>query len=400
MGKMRSILTIGLLVLLVGLVLIGCRSKEVESALIYINQQNDWDKAMEQLALAIQVNPADAEAHMLRGKGYGHFGNYDKMVEEFKTVESLIAGAPNPKIQNEVDFLRDKYWRLSFNTGVKNVRNIETDTSALDKATKNFEDCVLIAPDRPESYKNLAFVYVQKNDLKAAISNYEALLKVNNKDVDALSSLSNLYINTKQYNKCIETTDKILAIDPTNVEATAQKAMAYDLLGDSEKAFGAYEIALKSDPDNVDLIFNLGRLYYQGKDYQKAIEKFKSVLEKKPNDYEANVNIGNAYLLIAEKIMQKYRDMDEKQLAKVPKAEFDADQQETKKYYKAAVPYLEKAVVTNLDKKGAWYNLAVAYVQAGEAKKGEKCFAIADEVEAGQYLQASNFIDEFLPHLK
>jgi flagellar biosynthesis/type III secretory pathway protein FliH len=35
--------------MLVGLVLFGCRSKEVESALIYINQQNDWDKAMEQL---------------------------------------------------------------------------------------------------------------------------------------------------------------------------------------------------------------------------------------------------------------------------------------------------------------------------------------------------------------
>ena len=98
--------------------------------------------------------------------------------------------------------------------------------------------------------------------------------------------------------------------------------------------------------------------------------------------------------------MQKYRDMDEKQLAKIPKADFDADQDLSKEHYKSGLPYLEKAVVISLDKKGAWYNLAVAYVQSGEAKKGEKCFAIADEVEAGNYLQASNFIDENLSDLK
>ena len=400
MKKMRSILTVGLLVLLIGLIMFGCRSKEVESALIYINQQNDWDKAMEQLDIAVQVNPADAEAHLLRGEGYGHFGKYEQMVEELKTVESLISGTPNPKFQNKVDFLRDKYWRQSFNKGVGFVKKIETDSTALDEAKKNFENCIIISPERSESYKNLAFVNVQRKDLEAAIKNYEDAFKMDEKDVDALSSLANLYINTKQYDKCVTATDKILAIEPTNVEATAQKAMAYDLLGDSEKAFDAYEIALKNDPENVDLIFNLGRLYYQGKDYEKSVEKFIAVLEIKPGDYEANVNIGNAYLLMAEKVLQIYRDMDEKQLAKVPKADFDADQEESKKFYTEAVPYLEKAVASNLDKKGAWYNLAVAYVQAGEAKKGEKCFAIADEVEAGQYLKATNFIDENLSHLK
>lgn len=378
----------------------GCRSKEVESALIYINQQNDWDKAMEQLDIAVQVNPADVEAHLLRGEGFGHFGKWEKMVEEFKTAESLMSGTPNPKFQNKIDFLIDKYWRQCFNKGVDYVKKIETDETALDKAKENFENCIIISAERSESYKNLAFVNVQRKDMESAIKNYEDALKIDEKDADALSSLANLYINTKQYEKCVATADKILAIEPTNVEATAQKAMAYDLIGDSEKAFEAYEIALKNDPENVDLIFNLGRLYYQGKDYEKSIEKFQAVLEKKPGDYEANVNIGNAYLLMSEKVMQKYRDMDEKQLAKIPKADFDADQEESKKHYTAAVPYLEKAVVTNLDKKGAWYNLAVAYVQSGEAKKGEKCFAIADEVEAGQYVQATNFIDEFLSHLK
>ena len=241
---------------------------------------------------------------------------------------------------------------------------------------------------------------VQKKDYNAAIRNYEDLLKIDTKDTDALSSLANLYNGVKKFDKTIEIADKLLAIDPANVEATAQKAMAYDQLGDSEKAFAAYEIALQKDPENLDLIFNLARLHYQGKNYESAIEKFNVILETKPDDYEANVNVGNAYLLLAEKVMKKYRDMDEKQLAKVAKADFDADEAKAKEFYKAGLPFLEKAVAINLDKKGAWYNLAVAYVQAGEAKRGEKCFAIADEVEAGNYLQAANFIDEYLAHLK
>ena len=81
MKKMRSIIPIGILVLIVGLMMFGCRSKEVESALIYINQQNDWEKAMEQLDIAVKINPADIEAHVLRGKGFGHYGKFQEMVD-------------------------------------------------------------------------------------------------------------------------------------------------------------------------------------------------------------------------------------------------------------------------------------------------------------------------------
>ncbi len=394
MRKVYSTLTIGLLVLMVGLLFFGCRSKEVESALIYINQQNDWDKAMEQLHLAVQVNPADVEAHVLLGKGYGHFGDYEKMVEEFASAEKLMAGAPNAKFQNEINFLKDKYWRMSFNKGVQKVKE-----ENMPEAIKFFSSCVLIDPERPEAYKNLAFANVQTEKLDEAIKNYNAVLGINPKDTEALSSLANLYISTEEYEKCIETCDKILVIEPENVSAIAQKAMSYDFLGDSEKAFQAYEVAIASDPENKDLIFNLGRLYYQKNDYENAIARFEQVLVFAPDDYEANINIGNAYLLQAETMIKKYRDMDEKQLVKA-QDEFNADNEKAKEFYKKAVPYLEKAIVLAPDKSMGWYNLGVAYVQAGESSKGEQCFKISDEVKEGNYMKSSDFIDEHLSHLK
>ena len=215
MRKIYSIVTVGVLVLVVGLMLFGCRSKEVESALIYINQQNDWDKAMEQLNIAVQVNPADVEAHLLLAEGYGHFSKYEKMVDELKITESLMSGAPNSKFQNRIENLRNKYWTQTFNNGIKHVKNIEKDSLAIEKAQKEFQNSILINPKDSRAHKNLAYVNVKANDLKAAISNYEAVLKVDEKDIDALSSLANLFINTKQYEKCVEVTDKILRNDMT-----------------------------------------------------------------------------------------------------------------------------------------------------------------------------------------
>lgn len=394
MKRFYSILSIALLIVVVSLVMFGCRSKEVESALIYINQQNDWDKAMEQLKIAVQVNPADVEAHVLLAEGFGQKGDYANMVREISTAESLMEGAPNPKFQNRLNYLRDKYWRISFNKGVGNVKK-----DSLEAAKKDFENCILIDENRPESYQNLGYVNVQLKNLDAAIENYKKAVKINPKDTDALVSLTNLYINAKRYEDAINACDQILAVDPENTQAIAQKAMAYDLLGNSEEAFKAYDQALAKDPNNKDLLFNMGRLYFKKEQYEKAIEKFKSVIESNPDDFEANVNIGNAYLLIAENYLKKYRDMDEKQLNKHAK-EFKADNAKAKEFYKHAIPYLEKAVVLSPDNPTGWYNLGVAYVQAGEEKKGADCFTISDQVKENNLLKASDFIDANLSHLK
>ncbi len=394
MKRFYSILSFALLFILISLVFFGCRSKEVESALIYINQQNDWDKAMEQLKLAIQVNPADVEAHVLLAEGYGQFGDYDNMVKEIETAEKLMEGAPNPKFKARLDFARDKYWRISFNKGVGNVKK-----DSLEAAKKDFENCIKIDPNRPEAYQNLGYVNVQLNNLDAAIDNYKQAVRINPKDVDAYVSLANLYLNQKKYQEVVDVCDKILEIQPDHAEALAQKAMAYDLLGKTEEAFKAYEDALSKNPDNKDLLFNLGRLYYRKGKYDKAVEQFKAVIESNPDDFEANVNVGNAFLLIAEGYLKKYRDMTDKELNKHIK-EFKEDNAKAKEYFKQAIPYLEKAVVLAPDNPTGWYNLGVAYVQAGEEKKGGECFKISDQVKEGNLLKASDFIDEYLSHLK
>jgi len=379
MRRNYSIVALSLLVLvLAALMLFGCRSKEVESALIYINQQNDWDKAMEQLEIAVQVNPADVEAQVYLGEGYGRRGDYKKMKEHFNTAMKLLEapGKANQKFIDKVNHDTDRFWRESFNKGVQNVKSEKMADAAV-----NFNNCIVIDSERPEAYRNLGFVNLQTDNIESAIKNYEEVIEINPKDTETMADVGRLYMRTKQFNKTIELMDKILEIDPVNVDAIAQKAMAYDYMGESEKAFAAYEEALAKRPDDTDLLFNLGRLYFMKDEYEKAIEYFKKVLVNNPDDFESNLNTGNAYLSLAQNVLKKERELSTEELTKIPPEKIKAKKKQETDYYNKAIPYLEKAVELKPDDPAVWNNLGVAYVNVGMEEKGKEAF---DKAEALQ----------------
>ena len=83
--------------------LIFCQSKQVTSAKVYM-QQEKWDKAIEQLELAVQLYPNDAEAHYLLGKGYAVRGEREKMNEMFDQSLKL-----SPKFEQQIKAIREKY---------------------------------------------------------------------------------------------------------------------------------------------------------------------------------------------------------------------------------------------------------------------------------------------------
>lgn len=363
MKREHSIIVVSVLLLGI-LCLFGCQSKELTSAKVYI-QQDDWEKAEEQLKAAVELYPNDAEAHALLGEAYARKGEYKLMNEHFEA--SL---AVSPKSSERIKYLRDKYWVQNFNNGVNQVK-----AEDFQKALELFENCYLIEPERLDAYKNAAFVYLKLGSIDKAIESYEKVIELDPKDTKVMLQLGQLYYETKQYDKCVETMDQILAMEPDNIDALSQKAFAYDSMGESERAFEQYTQALEKEPANTDLLFNLGRLYYMKKDYSNAIAQFEKVLEASPGDYEATLNIGNAYLSIAEEHMKPIREGLE-----LTEAQIDDAKKNAIDNFKNAVPYLEKAVEQKPDDPALWTNIGVAYINAGMKDKGEAAFKKAEEL--------------------
>ncbi len=377
MRKIYAIALLSLLLLFLAVIMFGCRSTGVESALLSI-QQNDWDKALEQLQQAVQVNPADLEAHVYLGEAYGRHGEYQKMVEHYNTAKSLMAGAgkANQKFTEKINNDTYRFWSESFNKGVANVN-----AKKLAEAAVDFQNCIVIDANRPEAYRNLGYVNLVTDNPEAAIKSYQEGIRINPKDTESMVALGSAYLQVNQYDKTIELMDKVLEIDSLNIKAIEQKAMAYDHLGESDKAFAAYKDALSKQPDDTDLLFNVGRLYLFKNDYEKAIENFKIVLEKNPDDFDSNYFIGYCYLNLAQNVFKKERELDSKEQEKIPEKVLKAKKEQETEYFKNAIPYLEKAVQLKPDNYESWYNLGAAYVNIGMKEKGQEAF---DKAEALQ----------------
>lgn len=361
----RAYLILTLLLLSISLlIMIGCQSKEVTSAKVYI-QQDDWDKAIEQLESAVQVYPGDGEAHLLLGQGYGKKGFFEKMVKEFDQAAKI-----SPTLEKSVQQEKSFYWTNEFNSGVKSYKE-----NTLDQAAKHFQTAIMIDSSRGDAYKNLASCYQAMDTVQLAANVYQTWIKKSPKDMEAILRLHGWLVRLEKVDEGITLLNNARELEPDNVDLLSSLAISYDMKGNSEKAFEIYQQAVAKNPENIDLLFNLGRLYFLQGNYDKAIENFNLVITKSPDDFESNLNVGNAYLSIADKMSTDLRAKEEEK-----GKEFPEERAKIKEYYGLSIPYLEKALEIKPDNANAWNNLGVAYIRTDNMQKGQDAFKKAEEL--------------------
>ncbi len=354
-----------LLVLAAATMFMGCQPKEVTSAKVYI-QQNDWDKALEQLQKAVELYPENPEAWYLLGEAYGEKGKFAEMIEAF---EKSIA--VDPKFEPQIKQTREKFWVKSYNAGVNGFNKQD-----MDVAMKGFKEATILMPDRADAYRNLAVAYANKDMIDEAIATLKKAIEIDPEDVGTMVNLGTIYYQAGKFEEAIDVFNKALEKDPSNGQAIKVLAFAYDQIGQSEKALEAYDKALQQDPDNIDLIFNYGRLFYNKEDYANAIKWFEKVLEQNPDDYQAALSVGDAYLRIADEYRNKANDLDSNN-GNIK--EIESLRKQAKDNYLKAIPMLERAAELNPDESSIWHNLGVAYINAGQPEKGKEAF---DKAEA------------------
>jgi len=357
------------IMLLVGIIsLMSCQTKEVTSAKVYI-QQDNWEKAIEQLETAVKLYPNDAEAHHLLGEGYANQGEWDKMNQMFQKSLEI-----SPQFEQQIKNTREKNWVTNFNSGVNRINGND-----LDGAIEKFKTCIVIDSQKVEAYRNLAIAYTKKDQLEDAKAIYGKAIKIEPDNLELVQALAVLHFEAKEFDKVVELEKKALERNPDDTDAIANLALAYDYLGEKQQALENYQKALEKNPEDTDLLFNLARLHYMNEKYENAIELFTKVINAKPDDYDANVNVGNAYLSMAD-ILRKKLVEKENNNETVTQEERD----HLISFYSKSIEPLEKAMSIQPDNPNSvniWNNLGVAYIQKGDKDKGAACFKEAEELQ-------------------
>lgn len=289
------------------LMLAGCGADPAfTSGKVYLSQQN-YEKAIEQLTLAIRNNPEAWEPHMWLGRAYADTDELEMAHDEFFTALGL---APDEGSKEKVEDTITYYWLVYDKQGEQ-----FNEAAKFEDAIAEFEKALVIDPRKPDAYINLGYAFHMSG----------------------------------QYDRAIEVFEQAYEYSPDNEVLVENLVSVYEAQGGNLAATGDYESALvyfgkiaRIAPDTPDLNYNMALMSYQLKDYREALKYYGKQLELDEEDEDVIYRIFLCYWALGNDL----KDSGQEDLAK--------DE------YAGALPYLTK--LTELDPPNVTYHRALMRV--------------------------------------
>jgi tetratricopeptide (TPR) repeat protein len=355
-----------------------CSSTELTSAKLYIQQKN-YDKAVESLKQEITKNPQSDEGHYLLGYILGEQGDIEGMLDNYD--KSL---AISNKFAKNIAESRKYHWADSFNKGVqlfnRGAKAGDTDSANVifEQAIAKFNGAIAAEPDSADTYKNLAFAYLNIGERDAAIEPYKKVVELTHSE-DAYAQLGEMYLqkgvmlkgegNTeeanKSFNMAISTLEEGKQKYPSSGEILLLLSNAYIGADKLDIAKEAFKEGVEKEPENKYYRYNYGSLLLNAEEYEGAAAQLEKALEI-DSDYE------NAIYNLAVTYVKWGADMREE----MEKSETESEEYKTK--FEAALPLLEKYLTIKEKESAIWDLLGKVYANLGMAEKSKNAFEKAD----------------------
>ncbi len=240
--------------------------------------------------------------------------DYDKALDYYNQLKALnysgegtVYWATNKTSKKEETFASKEERALFIKTGTREKPRDEK-----------------IESKKGEIYKNIALILVEKgkiDDAKAAIAEAK---KENPNDSSLILTEADLYLKI-------------------NDTATYAKLV---------------NEAIAKDPNNPDLYYNLGVVNGNLNKLDEAEKYYKKALEIDPNYFNANLNLAELKLRADEKFVN---EMNKLGTSEKDNKRYEVIKAEREKNFKAALPYLEKAVELKGDNESAKKTLLSVY---------------------------------------
>ncbi len=363
----------------VGFTAFQCSSTELTSAKLYIQQKN-LDKAIESLKKEVEKNPKSDEGYYLMGYVLGEKGDIAGMLENYDKSVAI-----SNKFATKISESKKYHWADGFNRGVQlfnrgaKAGNTDSANVIFQKAVDTFKGAIMCEPDSADTYKNLAYAYINMGDRDAAIEPYKKVVELSN-EAGAYVQLGDLYLQKglalKQegdsanavvnFNSAIEVLEKGRAQYPNDGDILLLLSNSYIAAGKLEIAKEAFKAGVEKEPENKFYRYNYGSLLLNAKEYAEAAKHLKKALEIDPDYENAIYNLAVTYVKWGAELREKMEE--EKQ---------ESDEFKTK--FEAALPLLEKYLKINEEEGAVWDLLGKVYANLGMADKSKEAFDKADQ---------------------
>ncbi len=355
---------LAVIVLLMSIFFVGCKSSEMTSAKVYINQK-DYPAALKQLNIEIEKRPDNVEAYFLAGQLYAELDSLDRMVEMFDRAVEI-----DTTYAEEIN----KWRQAKSGEALKKGINAYKKKKNLDKAIKWTNISINILPEYIDAWKNLGFLYQEKlskfisSNIVDSIDYYkqkrlEAYARASELDKDD-EDLTRIYAGILLENEMPDSTLAILKpilAETKNVQILLIAANAHIVKEKSEEALEMMIKAESIEPDNTSLLFSIGVINYQLSKFDQASTYFKKVIDLEPSNTDA---LRNYVLSLVSSGKQE-----------------------------EAEPYLIKILKQDKYNKEAWEIIAIIWT-AKDPKKGQTAENVRQALISGDTDQADILIEK------
>ena len=282
--------------------------------------KGDYQGAIADYNLALQINPNNPDIYYQRGIAYFNLNNTKAALDDF----------------NQVIRLNPKNYRGYVGRG-----NAYGNKKEYDRAIADFNQALKLNSNYAKAYIGRGNAYYYKGDYNSALVNQNQALKLDPNDAAAYNGRGWAYYAKGDYDRAIADQNQALKLDPTYTNSYDNRGLAYYGKKDYDRAISDYSQVVRLDPKYTDAYYNRGLAYFDKKDYDHAIADYSQALKLNPNYADAYYNRGLTY--------------------------FD------KKDYDRAIADYSQALRFDPSAADAYYNRGLAY-----ADKGSKDLAIKD----------------------
>jgi len=298
------------------LVMTACQSPEVTSAKVYFQQEN-IDAAEEQLLIALEKEPMNPEVPYLLASGvYAPRNDYDKSLEMLAKAVEL-----DPSYKDKADQFHKKFWADThteganhFNNALRAVFPAEKD-SLLRLAAARFERALELKDDETVTYNGLAKCYFMLEDTAQVIAVTDAMRDKDLFDKDVFYYYGQVIWEPGKEEEALAKLTEIVSQYPDAVDVQLLRIRYLSDLERFDEALAVAQQLSTENPDNLDIVFILAQIYSKTGDLESAQYEFQKVLAANPDDIEVILRIAEAYFkskdwVLAEEYARKAIDID------------------------------------------------------------------------------------------
>jgi len=366
--------------------------------------------ARTELARALEIDPGQLEARRILARVHASLGEHEYAVEEARRYLTAVPDSTQTRIllaQSLVILRRMDAAINELNAIPESARNADV-LYALGRvhlgmghdreAREYLIQATELMPTHHDILRNLVRLDQKENRLAESVARVEAAVQAE-PEIAKLRTLSGLVaLLDKRPDDAEAAFRKAIELDPTDAAGYEQLARLYAKTGRLNEAVTTYETAIKARPEDPNLHYFLGTLYAFGGAQDKAIERYEDAIKYGPDLAYPKNDLAYIYAESGENL-DRALDLAQDAKAALPDTATVADTLGWVLYkrgiWSAAISYLKEAVANSdgdISVSGiSLHHLAQAYEANGDPEKAREALrrAIAALEEQAEETRAS-----------